>query len=185
MSSIFAWIETHSSWPVYALWKVSILPIISTAPVAIESLIGGSDLFIPGIFSVSSDSIPTGAAVAIASAQSPTVPLAVGRILLNSKDIKEEDKGKAVHVLHTWKDTLWQSGPKTDPPSELLPLRDALEGPATTDTSATDPGSDDKTGPAVGVDVAKLSLRDNTIEQSLETHTMTAEGMHLLYARLL
>ncbi|KAF8317855.1 hypothetical protein DL93DRAFT_2109956 [Clavulina sp. PMI_390] len=115
---------------VYLLWRISLLPIITTPPVAIDSLFGGSDLFIPGIFTISPPSsepgspvdLKAGAAVAIASTKSPMVPVAVGRLAVDTKDMKDDEKGKAVHVLHTWKDTLWSSGSKEDPPSQLVPL---------------------------------------------------------------
>lgn len=164
----------------YALWRLSILPIITTAPVAIESLLGGSDLFIPGIFTISSLSLTAGSAVAIASTKSPTVPLAVGRLLLDAKDIKEDDKGKAVRVLHTWKDTLWLSGSKVDPPSDLKPLQKALEEQAEKTSDAPEPGAGGQDAIEPAVDVAQLSLEDaDHTEEShhaAEAPPMTAFG---------
>jgi len=49
---------------------------------------------------------------------SPTArgpPLAVGRLAVDLNMVREE-KGKAVHVLHTWKDHLFDLGCKGDPP---------------------------------------------------------------------
>lgn len=48
-------------------------------------------------------------------------PLAVGRMAVSSEDLKAkmeaDEKGKAVLVLHTWKDHLWETGQKGDVPS--------------------------------------------------------------------
>lgn len=42
-------------------------------------------------------------------------PLAVGHMAVSSETLRradeEDTKGKAVHVLHTWKDSLWDLGP--------------------------------------------------------------------------
>ena len=44
-------------------------------------------------------------------------PLAVGRMALPSNEIREDGKkGKAVYVLHTWKDCLWELGSGGDVP---------------------------------------------------------------------
>jgi len=43
-------------------------------------------------------------------------PLAVGRMALPSDEIKDVEKGKAVYVLHTWKDCLWEMGDRRDIP---------------------------------------------------------------------
>ena len=52
-------------------------------------------------------------------------PIAVGRMAVSSETLRsaeEKDvKGKAVYVLHTWKDALWDMGPskKADPPAPV------------------------------------------------------------------
>jgi hypothetical protein len=45
-------------------------------------------------------------------------PLAVGRMAVSADifDRAENTKGKAVHIIHTWKDHLWDMGSKSDPP---------------------------------------------------------------------
>lgn len=43
-------------------------------------------------------------------------PLAVGRMALPSDELKDGKKGKAVLVLHTWKDCLWDLGSGCDVP---------------------------------------------------------------------
>lgn len=132
----------------------------------------------PGNFSTSPESIPAGAAVAIASTRSPTVPLAVGRIEILSTDTKGDENGKAVRVVHTWKDKLWQSGPIVEPPSKLRPLRDAREEDATAGTSSSKLGSDGKGASAVGGNTTKRPLINNgaSKQRLSEADILTAEG---------
>jgi translation initiation factor 2D len=64
----------------------------------------------------------TGTLVSVAQvardAQGP--PLAVGRMAVDSDKIDNGvTKGKAVIVLHTWKDHLWAIGCKDDPPEPV------------------------------------------------------------------
>ena len=42
--------------------------------------------------------------------------------------VKEGGKGKAVHVLHSWKDHLFDLGSKVDPPGIVGAVDDATEG---------------------------------------------------------
>ena len=50
-------------------------------------------------------------------------PLAVGRMAVSSDALRSDEdrdvKGKAVYILHTWKDALWEMGPskKAEPPA--------------------------------------------------------------------
>lgn len=43
--------------------------------------------------------------------------LAVGHLVLTSDQIRGVGKGKAVNIVHTWKDHLWEMGEKGDPPA--------------------------------------------------------------------
>ena len=43
--------------------------------------------------------------------------LAVGHMALASDQIGGSGKGKAVNIVHTWKDHLWEMGGKEDPPA--------------------------------------------------------------------
>ncbi|KAF8331865.1 uncharacterized protein EI90DRAFT_3055688 [Cantharellus anzutake] len=98
----------------YTLWKFEILPILTTPPTAIEKILGGADLMIPGIIENHEDgnipSIPLNGFVAVAPARS-RVPLAIGRMAINTDEVRRESKGKAVYILHTHKDSLWGLGP--------------------------------------------------------------------------
>ena len=82
---------------------------------------------------------PSGTLVSIAQfvrdARGP--PLAVGRMAVDSDKIDHGvTKGKAVIVLHTWKDYLWTIGSKCEPPEAVL-----VSPPGGEDTGA---GGDDK-----------------------------------------
>jgi len=62
---------------------------------------------------------PAGSLVGVAQfardARGP--PLAVGRMAIDSDKVNQSiTKGKAVIVLHTWKDHLWTIGSKGEPP---------------------------------------------------------------------
>ncbi|KAG5643116.1 hypothetical protein DXG03_001542 [Asterophora parasitica] len=103
---------------VYTLWKRrNILPVLSTPAAVVPILVGGADLMIPGEREL----------VSILqynhSRENPTLspPLAVGRMALPSDRMAEggQEKGKAVLVLHTWKDHLWELGTKGDQPEPL------------------------------------------------------------------
>ena len=43
--------------------------------------------------------------------------LAVGYMALTSDQVRGSGKGKAVNIVHTWKDHLWEMGGKEDPPA--------------------------------------------------------------------
>ena len=50
--------------------------------------------------------------------------LAVGYMALTSGQIEGSGKGKAVNIVHMWKDHLWQMGGKEDPPApQVLELK--------------------------------------------------------------
>ncbi|KAL4071554.1 hypothetical protein V8B97DRAFT_2042362 [Scleroderma yunnanense] len=107
---------------VYTLWKkYDLLPYISSPAAVIPVLIGGADLMIPGVVQISSQTLVPTQLVAITQYNniSPTArgpPLAVGRLAADLNVVGACGKGKAVHVLHTWKDHLFDMGNKGDPP---------------------------------------------------------------------
>ncbi|KAF9528822.1 eukaryotic translation initiation factor SUI1 family protein [Crepidotus variabilis] len=117
---------------IYTLWKKQdLLPFLSTPSAVVPILVGGADLMIPGVIHcppslaedrlvcirqyVKKDGVPHLSA-----------PLAVGRLALPTHKLRDagQEKGKAVLVLHTWKDHLWEIGFKGDPPQDtpLPPL---------------------------------------------------------------
>ncbi|KAH8101298.1 eukaryotic translation initiation factor SUI1 family protein [Cristinia sonorae] len=153
---------------VYTLWKhPSLLPIVSTPAAVIPKLIGGADLMIPGVVQHVS-TLEAGQLVAVTQyhpsiskhnpndSNNPTLvprigpPLAVGRMALSSAELRsranqdgEERKGKAVLVLHTWKDWLWDmgSGKKTDVPKPReIEVGDAEGGPVLVESDDEEEG---------------------------------------------
>ncbi|KAJ3566910.1 hypothetical protein NP233_g6706 [Leucocoprinus birnbaumii] len=119
---------------VYTLWKLqnsNLLPTVLTPSAVIPILVGGADLMIPGVITLSPAELEQNRLVAIHQLTSTknddgtftrmlSPPLAVGRMAVSSEDLKiksnAEEKGKAVLVLHTWKDHLWDIGQKDDVP---------------------------------------------------------------------
>ncbi|KAJ2395357.1 hypothetical protein GGI05_001619 [Coemansia sp. RSA 2603] len=101
---------------VYTLWKFpETLPIIWTSSYAIEKLINGADLMIPGLI-VPPGGMPDlkrGDIVAVSCPGSPNAQ-AVGVLTFDTKDVHSVAgaKGKAVLIAHTYKDHLWESGSK-------------------------------------------------------------------------
>ncbi|KAI6004977.1 hypothetical protein EDC04DRAFT_2871789 [Pisolithus marmoratus] len=108
---------------VYTLWKkYDLLPCITTPASVIPVLVGGADVMIPGAVQIpSSQTVVPLQLVAIAQyiTDSPTTrgpPLVVGRLAVDLDKLKVGGKGKAVHLLHSWKDYLFAMGSKADPP---------------------------------------------------------------------
>ncbi|KAI0772460.1 eukaryotic translation initiation factor SUI1 family protein [Trametes elegans] len=101
---------------VYTLWKKpDLLPFLSTPAPVVPKLINGADLMIPGVV----QHLPTLAPnqlVAVTQYHRGAIgpPLAVGRMAVSSDTLRSAEetdvKGKAVYVLHTWKDALWEMG---------------------------------------------------------------------------
>ncbi|KXN90431.1 Eukaryotic translation initiation factor 2D [Leucoagaricus sp. SymC.cos] len=118
---------------VYTLWKLkhsNLLPCVLTPSAVIPILVGGADLMIPGVITHSPTELTQNQLVAIHQLSSEknadetvtrivSPPLAVGRMAVSSSDLKAksdaDEKGKAVLILHTWKDRLWEMGQKVEP----------------------------------------------------------------------
>lgn len=111
---------------VYLLWKYPHLVLtFTTWPEVFKKLLGGAALMLPGvIFPPGKERSPAalgdflkdcGCAVRL---HGNRAPVAVGRTALSSKEMCTGDlKGKAVIILHTYQDQLWQLGDKSDPPA--------------------------------------------------------------------
>ncbi|KAI5985374.1 hypothetical protein EDD15DRAFT_2476550, partial [Pisolithus albus] len=116
---------------VYTLWKkYHLLPCITTPAAVIPVLMGGADLMIPGVVQVLSSQTmvpPQLVAIAQYNKDFPTThgpPLAVGHLAVDLGSLKARGKGKAVHVLHSWKDCLFNVGSKVDHPEVLVEIRE-------------------------------------------------------------
>ncbi|KAI9294167.1 hypothetical protein K502DRAFT_342656 [Neoconidiobolus thromboides FSU 785] len=110
---------------VYTAWKLPyLLPKIYTNGFVIKKLIGGAELMIPGIF-FPDEGLP------IASKNSPVsicvyndpnaFTYAIGLLTMDTKNIKEDDKGVAVQIVHTIDDYLWKQGSKIEPQDVIIP----------------------------------------------------------------
>ncbi|KAH0833987.1 hypothetical protein J3R83DRAFT_11221 [Lanmaoa asiatica] len=149
---------------VYTLWKkYDLLPWISTPAAVIPVLVGGSDLMIPGVVQVSSPNVSPQQLVSVVqrtvgSTSTCGPPLAVGRLAVDLDTLKAAGKGKAVHVLHTWKDHLFDMGNKGDPPGEIEVKED--EG-KDEDVPRSEPAGADERQESVPDDVANDPNRTN------------------------
>lgn len=99
---------------VYTLWKnPKLLPLLHTHPPVLEKIQTGADLMIPGLIG---PPFPIGATkgrlVAIASSESPTVPLVVGVCEVDVSGLSRVvgEKGKAVRVVHWVGDEIFNHG---------------------------------------------------------------------------
>ncbi|KAG7087712.1 hypothetical protein E1B28_013659 [Marasmius oreades] len=127
---------------VYTLWKSpKLLPFLSTPKAVVPILVGGADLMIPGVVHHTSN-LSQGQLVSVCKYERcdgiPTLssPLAVGRMAVSSDQLVDggKEKGKAVLVLHTWKDHLWGLGSKEEPPADVPIQTGANTAGSTEDT---------------------------------------------------
>ncbi|KIY47317.1 hypothetical protein FISHEDRAFT_45558 [Fistulina hepatica ATCC 64428] len=126
---------------VYTLWKrQSLLPIVSTPPQVIDALIGGADLMIPGVTSYTRG-LATDQLVAICTTRNGSIsaPLAVGRMALPSDELADDQRGKAVRLLHVWKDHMWDIGSKPASPPETQINESPTAVAVTNDAKAVEP----------------------------------------------
>ncbi|KAJ4481150.1 eukaryotic translation initiation factor SUI1 family protein [Lentinula aciculospora] len=168
---------------VYTLWKnYKLLPFLSTPKAVIPILSGGADLMIPGVVHCP-QSLNKGQLVSIrkyervdmngtvSSMLSP--PLAVGRMAVGSDQLEDsgQEKGKAVFVLHAWKDHLWELGSKGDVPADV-PIK--IEN----DKEAEDPGEEADDGSTTPTDAPEDA---DTIEATESTSNVTAQDTSITY----
>ncbi|TDL26969.1 hypothetical protein BD410DRAFT_783083 [Rickenella mellea] len=117
---------------VYTLWKApDLLPTLSTPSAVIPRLTDGADLMIPGGVVTHSPTLRINELVGITQYEEGKrgPPLAVGRMAVNGEELRgRETKGKAVIVVHAWKDRLWEMGTKREPRESVsLPVEDEEE----------------------------------------------------------
>ncbi|KAF2792126.1 hypothetical protein K505DRAFT_308200 [Melanomma pulvis-pyrius CBS 109.77] len=97
---------------VYSLWhNPRIVPLLYTPLAVVEKLQGGADLMTPGLqrgppFPIKATK---GAIVAVASLESPTVPMAVGTCEIDISLLQKVQgvKGQAVEMFHWAGDEIW------------------------------------------------------------------------------
>ncbi|KAK7538817.1 uncharacterized protein J3D65DRAFT_645720 [Phyllosticta citribraziliensis] len=113
---------------VYTLWhNPGVLPLLHTPSFVVEKLQGGADLMTPGLQNGPPfpEKAKEGAAVAIASLESPTVPMAVGVCEIDVSALRDVRgaKGHAVKMIQWAGDELWAwstgGKPGISPPEHL------------------------------------------------------------------
>jgi translation initiation factor 2D len=110
---------------VYTLWKnPGIIPLLHCGTSVIERLQGGADLMIPGLIygPPFPDKASKGAIVAVASHEKLSVPVVVGRCVVDVAGLKEVRgvKGVAVETFHWFGDEIWSWGrPGGEPPDDI------------------------------------------------------------------
>lgn len=97
---------------VYTLWRnADTVPLLHTPGVVVKKLQGGADLMTPGLAGGPPfpEKAKQGAVVAIASTESPSVPVAVGvcKLDVSALDRVQGAKGHAVENMHWVGDELW------------------------------------------------------------------------------
>ncbi|RDB15094.1 Eukaryotic translation initiation factor 2D [Hypsizygus marmoreus] len=177
---------------VYTLWKRrDLLPILSTPAPVIPVLIGGADLMIPGVVH-HAPSLRENQLVSIVqynhSRETPTIspPLAVGRMALPGDMIDAgQEKGKAVYVLHTWKDHLWEMGSKGDVP-EPTPIGSGAEEQTSqpADSDAAGDGSQQAADSPPTNDLSNLTISPSWSDPTVPPYT-PQEITSLLHISLL
>ncbi|KAK7533560.1 hypothetical protein IWX49DRAFT_571989 [Phyllosticta citricarpa] len=113
---------------VYTLWNnPGVLPLLHTPSFVVEKLQGGADLMTPGLQNGPPfpEKAKKGAAVAIASLESPTVPMAVGVCAIDVSALQDVRgaKGHAVKMIQWAGDELWAwstgGKPGISPPNHI------------------------------------------------------------------
>ncbi|KAK9323479.1 hypothetical protein V1517DRAFT_289326 [Lipomyces orientalis] len=149
---------------VFTLWKCPfLLPIVQTWSPVIEKLRNGADMMLPGLIPPFPLTLKTGSIVAIASAERPTVPLAVGicNIDLGSITRVQGQHGKAILIIQCYGDELPFRG-KVSVPLELR-----VEMPKFVDGNAPIAHSENDEVEKTAESIEKLDL------------AMTASELHL------
>ncbi|KAI8639833.1 hypothetical protein BD408DRAFT_420803 [Parasitella parasitica] len=125
------WISLENLPPipsVYTMWQFpDMLPKLYTWGPVVRKLMDGADLMIPGLVFGPEGKLPdlnTGDLVAI-TIKGYSTPLAIGTMALPTSNITPRSgmKGKAVYIIHVYKDFLWAMGDKSGPP-ELESISD-------------------------------------------------------------
>ncbi|KAI8998182.1 hypothetical protein BC832DRAFT_535091 [Gaertneriomyces semiglobifer] len=109
-------------WPtVYALWKVPdmVSTLITHGPV-MQKLFDGADLMLPGVITPQGGfpDFKYGEIMGVIVRGNP-FPLAIGSAMVSKDNLQSSEmRGKGIRVAHTYGDTLWALGDKSDPPAE-------------------------------------------------------------------
>ncbi|CAI5441537.1 unnamed protein product [Caenorhabditis angaria] len=127
---LFDFSETGNVYPtVFFMWKNPLAyPVILVHQQVLQYLENGADLMLPGVIRNDKYTFPNirkGGPVCIAlydSSKNEVIgPIAVGCSMMSSEDmLKCGFQGKGVQILHVFRDTLWEFGPRGQPSSMSL-----------------------------------------------------------------
>jgi translation initiation factor 2D len=109
------------------MWQVpSLLQTVSTWDHVLPKLQGGADLMTPGLTHWNRE-IKSGQVVAVTLQN--RVPMAVGVAAFDVGNLSKAvgERGKAVYIVHCFKDELWTLGNKTQPPVTVPSSTEELE----------------------------------------------------------
>ncbi|KIJ34908.1 hypothetical protein M422DRAFT_34849 [Sphaerobolus stellatus SS14] len=152
---------------VYTLWKrPNLLPTLTTPSAVIPVLMGGADLMIPGVVRYPLHVTRTNLVAVtryISDVSLAAPPLAVGRMAVDASELNETGKGKAVYVLHTFGDNLWEMGSKAEPPEPREIAAPSGESEVDNKGGKEEPASADNEGIGIAEDSErKKSTESNT-----------------------
>ncbi|KAI0077630.1 eukaryotic translation initiation factor SUI1 family protein [Panus rudis PR-1116 ss-1] len=161
---------------IYTLWKKpDLLPFLSTPAAVVPKLIGGADLMIPGVVQHSPSLQPDQLVSITQYYPHPKIgaPIAVGKMAVSSDLLsRDEDlKGKAVYVVHTWKDHLWDlgNGKKLDVPEP----RELVAPPASSGSSAKE-GKEEEND--LNKEAQEGTVENQVISPEPDSSSPSAEG---------
>ncbi|KAG8625791.1 hypothetical protein KVT40_006192 [Elsinoe batatas] len=139
---------------VYTLWQnPGIVPLLHTPDIVVKKLQGGADLMTPGL---AGPPFPPkaikGATVAVASLESPSVPVTVGTCVIDVSSLQSARgaKGHAVETIHWAGDELWSFSTANKPgrqqPDEIPEWLQTGDADALADSTAGLTLDDDEDG---------------------------------------
>ncbi|CAN6251926.1 unnamed protein product [Urochloa humidicola] len=156
----------HDLFPtVYALWKVPhLLPAFTLKGGEVSRyVIGGADLMFPGI-SIPSEGFPSfeaGQPWAVKVPGNPA-PIAVGITAMSSTEaLKAGLRGKALRILHYYRDMLWDSADGRYVPNEGFFEDIVVEDPNFVSTSQSPDSAEETTEAAHGSEDAAAGTSDS------------------------
>lgn len=97
---------------VYAIWKCSFFKLVSAPPLAVQKLLNGANLYIPGLILNDTRLSPDDV---VAVCTTSDVAIMVGISLIQSDKITNVLEGTAIANYHTIGDKLWEMGSRLDP----------------------------------------------------------------------
>ncbi|GAA95852.1 uncharacterized protein L969DRAFT_95351 [Mixia osmundae IAM 14324] len=160
---------------VYTLLRYpALLSIIVTAPMVIDKLAEGADLFRPGVNTSCLRRLPPayteGTLVAVSSGDDSERPCAVGQLSATPEKLARAATGKVVITLHAEQDHLWMSGTQSEPQRIALPTLEAEAASLALDDSVQPEEVPEALTKEAAVEPAKMlpvELVDALLEQAL------------------